>query len=132
MSAEDLFEFDPADYIANDSDGSYRREFLRCFKLERWDGAAVDGKIEELRAASSDDPIVVEALELATAVPEWRRLEQFLPTGPGAHAEYAFRLLMSYDYFQVFMPYLGCVVGGVGDETEKAARAKALLEKLST
>ena len=132
MTLQEEFVFDPANYQEDESDGSYRHEFLRCLKLARWDGGAVDGKIEVLRAATSADPVVAQALTRAKAVPEWQRLEQFLPSGPDAHAEYAFRLLLSYDYFHVFMPYLGCIVGGVTEEAERERCARALLEKLSS
>ena len=132
MTLQEEFVFDPANYHEDESDGSYRHEFLRCLKLDRWDGGAVDGKIEVLRAATEGDPIVAQDLTRAKAAPEWQRLEQFLPSGVEAHAEYAFRLLLSYDYFHVFMHYLGCVVGGVTREEEREGRARALLEKLSS
>ena len=130
MPEETEFVFDPARYTDQDDDCTYRQEFLRCLKLEKWDGGTVDAKIETLRGLVTDDDVTNLALEGVKKTSEWQRLERFLPSDESTHSEYAFRLLLSFDFFYYFMRYLGAVIEEV-EPDERSKRADELLENLS-
>lgn len=130
MQEEIEFAFDPARYTDLNDDATYRQEFLRCLKLEKWDGGTVDAKIETLRKLVREDKVTNLALEGVKKTGEWQRLIRFLPSDEASYSEYAFRLLLSFDFFYYFMRYLGAVLEELGPD-EESKRAEELLENLS-